>query len=246
MVGVVKASSVASWRDQGEVVRSAIGRLMPDSIGIYVHGSAALGDFGPASDLDVLVVVDDGPEREWDAIGKALLAAVTDEPPVELSVVGLAAAAAPAPPWPFLLHVNSGQQRWVAGGDGGDPDLVAHYAVVRAAAVVLHGADAHTVVGPVGREELLAYLSGELAWGCAEADQRYAILNACRAVAYADEDLLLSKVAGGQWWLEHHGPDEVVTAALAAQHAGVDLGLCGPAARALVATAIAEVDRARR
>lgn len=57
-----------------------------------------------------------------------------------------------------------------------------------------------------------------------EADQRYAVLNACRALAYGQDGLVLSKVAGGAWALTHNLEVDLVRSALAAQAAGVGLG----------------------
>lgn len=214
--------------------------LIPDVVGIYVHGSAASGGFVAASDLDVLVIVEDGIEVDWAPIGARLLERVAGERAVELSVVGRAAALLPEPPWLFLLHVNSGEDAVVLAGS--DPDLVAHYAAVRTSAVVLVGQSPSLSVGSIDRQDLLAYLARELAWGCAEADQRYAVLNACRAVAYAQEGAFLSKIAGGQWWLKYRGINRLVVEAIEAQGAGEDLGPCGPRAREFVRAAIAELE----
>src|SRR5262249_60157064 len=52
-------------------------------------------------------------------------------------------------------------------------------------------------IGPVSRPVILAYLADELAWGLANAPECYAVLNACRALVYLEEDRIVSKVAGG-------------------------------------------------
>jgi hypothetical protein len=88
--------------------------------------------------------------------------------------------------------------------------------------------------GPVDRHRLLVYLAHELQWGLDHGDQRYAVLNACRAAAYAEIGLLLSKVSGGRWWVEHHGPDAPVEKALQAHLAGHDLGPGGVGTRRFV------------
>src|SRR5919202_1336179 len=41
------------WTEQAERVAELCERWLPRLVGVYVHGSAALGGFGPASDLDV-------------------------------------------------------------------------------------------------------------------------------------------------------------------------------------------------
>ncbi|WP_154796397.1 nucleotidyltransferase domain-containing protein [Occultella kanbiaonis] len=237
----MNASISQPWRAQAAVISDLLIAELTTVVGIYLHGSAALGGFGPTSDLDVLVVVRDEPEADWTSVGGALLSAAEGGRALELSVVRSSEAAAPSPPWPFVLHVNSGAHLCVLGGDGGGPDLIAHYAVVRAAGLPLYGPDPSAVVGGIEREILIGYLTGELEWGRDEADQRYAVLNACRAVAYADHGALLSKVDGGRWWLGRFGPAPLVTSALEAQAAGADLGPCSPSARAFVETAIARL-----
>ncbi|WP_163541660.1 nucleotidyltransferase domain-containing protein [Occultella kanbiaonis] len=237
----MNASISQPWRAQAASISDLLIAELTSVVGIYLHGSAALGGFGPTSDLDVLVVVRDEPEADWNSVGGALLRAAEGGRALELSVVLSSEAAAPAPPWPFLLHVNSDAHRCVLGGDGGDPDLIAHYAVVRAAGLPLFGPDPSAVVGGIERDVLIGYLTRELGWGREEADQRYAVLNACRAVAYADHGALLSKVDGGRWWLGRFGAAPLVTSALEAQAAGVDLGPCSPSARAFVAAAIARL-----
>jgi len=226
------------WAEQARRVAEVCAADLPLLAGVYVHGSAALGGFTAASDLDILVIGDgsDDPER----LGRRLLA--TSQPfPLELSVVTAAAAAAPSAPWPYVVHVD-GPERVVTDEGAGDPDLIAHFAVARHAGIAVVGPPARSVVGPVPRPVLLSYLGDELRWGVEHADERYAVLNACRAAAYASEGLLLSKVVGARWWLDRHDGD-VVRRALAAQLAGRDLGTCSPEARALVVRVAATLAR---
>lgn len=208
------------WTEDAARIQVACRRMLPELVGVYLHGSAALGGFTSASDLDVLVIAD-GPIPLAD-VGRSLLGAVA-EFPLELSIVTSAAAAAPAPPFPFVLHVAS-PDRVVTDHGEGDSDLIAHFAVCNASGIALSGPAPAEVIGPIDRRELLAYFAHELQWGLDHADRRYAVLNACRAAAYAETGQLLSKVNGGQWWIEHHGPDEQVDRALEAQQGGQDLG----------------------
>jgi hypothetical protein len=202
-------------------------------VGVYVHGSAALGGFGPASDLDVLVVTEG--EADWAGLGSRMLAECGGPRPLELSVVDARACAAPARPWPYWLHVNSGESRFGLGHGRGDPDLIAHYAVARVAGIAIVGRPAVDVFGAVARDELVDYLRDELRSAIESADQRYAVLNACRAVAYAELEAVLSKVAGGEWWLSTFGPEPLVDEALRAQADGRDIGPCSTAGREFVA-----------
>lgn len=199
-----------------------------------MHGSAALGGWGPGSDLDMLVTVRDGSDIDWAAAGRLLLSAVLPEPVLELSVVVEPDAARPEAPWPFLLHVDHAGHRAVVDNGGGDPDLLMHYVVARTAGITLFGPPAMEAFGPVPRATVLSYLIEELRWGLAEADQRYAVLNACRALAYLREGAVLSKIDGGRWALRAGWSDELIEAALDAQAAGSDLGPSTPAARDFV------------
>lgn len=224
------------WAGQAECVATICTTRISGLVGVYAHGSAALGGFGPVSDLDVLVVADG--DADWPALGAQLLADCGGPRALELSVVDASAAGCPAPPWPYLLHVNSGESRFGLGAGKGDPDLIAHYAVTRAAGVAVSGPPADSVFGPVPRRHLVDYLREELWWGADNADQRYAVLNACRAVAYARRGLLLSKPDGAHWWLHEFGAQPLVDEALRAQQEGRDLGPPSPEARSFIAERI--------
>ena len=216
---------VGAWERQARRVAEVCAARLPVLIGVYAHGSAALGGFTRASDLDVLVI---GMQAaDWPALGRELLSTAIDFP-LELSVVAPPDAARPAAPWPFLLHVASPDRIVRPHLGGGDPDLCAHYAVTRQAGIPILGPPAEEVFGQVSRGMMLTYLRGELVWGVEHADQRYAILNACRAAAYATDQVILSKIDGGRWWARRYGHDRLVQQALAAQAAGYDLGPCTP------------------
>ncbi len=225
------------WGGQALRIARLCAAWSPKLVGVYVHGSAALGGFGPASDLDVLVVTDGG--SNWPALGAQLLAECGGPRTLELSVVAADAARRPSRPWPFFLHVNSEDERVDLDEGRGDPDLICHYAVTRTAGVTVSGPPPEAAFGPVSRSQLVDYFREELRWSVTHADQRYAVLNACRAMAYADRGVLLSKPAGGQWWLQQFGPEALVDQALAAQEEGRDLGPSSPEARGFVGAAIA-------
>lgn len=225
---------MSGWAGDAALVARVLREELPTLAGAYLHGSAALGGFTPASDLDVLVIAAEVPAPT--RLAERLLALRTAHP-IELSAVTPDAACSPRAPWPYLLHVAAPDRQVVDDGTG-DADLIAHYAVARQAGMPLLGPAAHTVIGPVGAGELRRHLAGELRWGEAHADQRYAVLNACRAVVFACEERLMSKVDGGRWWLARHGRNAVVLEALEAQEAGRDLGPCGVTARQFVDAAV--------
>ncbi len=124
----------------------------------------------------------------------------------------------------------------------GDPDLLMHYLVTRSSGVTILGSSPQSAVGQVPRATALRYLCDELAWALDEADQRYAVLNACRAVAFCEDGDLLSKMAGGARALERASAPSLVQQAMDAQTSGHDLGPSTPGARAFVKQSIARIE----
>lgn len=224
------------WSHDAGRLTQALRQRLPGAAA-YLHGSAALGGFTSASDLDVLVISD--AVHSPDDMARTLLGLSLDHP-LELSVVSTDAARTPRAPWPYLLHVATPDRRVLDTGTG-DTDLIAHYAVTLQSGIPLIGPPPAHLIGPVDHATLLAHLAGELGWGLDHADQRYAVLNACRAVVAARQGRLVSKVEGGRWWLTHRGEEPLVRQALAAQETGHDLGPSTPAARAFVKRAAGEL-----
>ncbi len=196
-------------------------------LAVYLHGSAVLGGWVPGrSDVDLLVVAtDDTDDATADTMAQAIAAAGAQcpAPGLEASIVARAAASHPAPPWPYLRHVVAGPEsspRVVVPNDAapGDRDLLMHYVVCRAAGHPVLGPPPHELIGPIPRADVLAYLADELIWGLADAPERYAVLNACRALIYLADGAIISKLAGGEGALARSlGPPAVIERALAQQ-----------------------------
>jgi len=190
----------------------------------YLHGSAALGGWVPdRSDVDVLLVTEDDIEdQRLAAVASELLAAADKCPGRELecSVVAVAQAVEPRPPWPFLLHVAAGPaaaSRKVVLGDQlpGDSDLLMHYAVCRSAGWPVLGRPPRELIGEIPQGIILGYLAGELGWGLDNAPEAYCVLNACRALIFLADRTIVSKIAGGQTALARGlGPPAVIRRAL--------------------------------
>jgi streptomycin 3"-adenylyltransferase len=199
------------------------GRASGHLVAVYLHGSAVLGGWVAArSDIDVLVVAsNDTDEPAADLMAQRILEVADDQAPaIECSIVTVAAARDPGPPWPFLRHVNSaGPERIVRPDEsGGDRDLLMHYAVCRVAGHRALGPLPRDLIGPVQRADILAYLADELFWGLAHAPERYGVLNACRAQMFLADGAIVSKVAGAESALQRGtGPADVINRALAQQ-----------------------------
>ncbi len=195
---------------------------------VYVHGSAVLGGWqAHRSDVDMLLIAGDATgAATLDELAGTLVATADACPGsgLEASVVGSAQARVPAPPWPFLLHVVAGPAqpgggRVVPGAQRhGDRDLLMHYAVCRSAGWAVHGPPPAELIGEIPRKQILGYLADEIEWGLANAQEAYAVLNACRAAVYLSEDQIVSKIAGGEAALRRGaGPAAVIVRALAQQ-----------------------------
>jgi streptomycin 3"-adenylyltransferase len=223
-----------SAQPPGRVVayaRALTGQLMmvPDGVlhAAYLHGSAALGGWVPGrSDVDMLFVAADGiSSAAVTRMGEILFAGAAGCPGRELecSVVTVAQARQPAPPWPFVLHVTAGPgkpDRTVRTDSPsvGDPDLLMHYAVCRAAGWPVCGPPPQDLIGVVPHRAIVDYLAGELGWGIEHAPEAYAVLNACRALIYLTDHMIVSKIAGGEAVLGRGtGPAEAIERALAQQ-----------------------------
>jgi hypothetical protein len=167
-------------------------------VGVYLHGSAALGDFLPArSDLDVVAVADRPlSPREKDAIAE-LGRSCPASGGLELHIL-CERAIEPVDTPRFELHV-SGER--VVDGDGhpGDSDLPAHFAVLHERGRALVGPPPATVFPPIPREMLLRSFAGELRWAEEHASPSYQVLNACRALRFLEEGVLSSKLEGAEW-----------------------------------------------
>jgi predicted nucleotidyltransferase len=197
----------------------------PTVVGVYLHGSAVLGDWYPGvSDIDVLVVTADDA-----AAATARLAAVLNDerdcPGVglEVSCVEARHAGAPAAPWPFVLHVTTAphDRKTVWGNTrAGDPDLILHYLVARGAAWAAQGPPPIGVFGVIPRDIALRQMADELQWAIEHASESYAVLNACRALRYRDEGVVCSKSDAGHWARVRNLSPSLVQRALDARQRG--------------------------
>ena len=218
-------------------VRSVVGGRLVATI---LHGSAALGGFVPdRSDVDVLMLIEppDISAKVLQVLAEQIHVAADGCPGVglELSLVSTATAARPDPPWPFLLHVATQvvDAKTVLGIDHeGDPDLLMHFAVCRAAGIAVTGPPPDHLIGEIGRDQIFGYLRSELAWAGQHADPTYGVLNACRAWQFAVTGELVSKLDGASWALRVGGPVPTISSAVAAQAGTARDTETGPSRRA--------------
>ncbi len=200
-----------------------LGTAIGDSLlGLYVHGSAALGGFVTGrSDVDVIVVVAGNLPSEVRIAAAKVLRQSHDENPgsaVEASIVTRTTAASGGTACAYELHFSTlpGDERVIYGGEH-DPDLVLHFAVCRQSGVAFGGPPAVEVFAPVDAARLLGQIVAELRWSLDHGAPEYAVLNACRALRYHETGVLVSKLEGGAWALDRGLDRLLVSAALDAQ-----------------------------
>ncbi len=174
-------------------------------LGAYLHGSGALGGFvARKSDVDILFVARRGLTAEEKRVAADVLSNHGPCPGsgIETSII-LEACAREPEAGAFEMHVTTGTDAKVVDGAGhkGDSDLVLHVQVCRAAGVALFGPPPSEVFGEVPRPLGLSRMRDELAWAMASASVEYAVLNACRALRFAREGVVCSKVEAGEWGL---------------------------------------------
>ena len=184
-------------------------------IGIYLHGSAAMGCFHKEkSDLDLLLVVEKEPlDKEKHAFmnGVVALNEEASAKGLELSVVKKEVCKPFVYPTPFELHFSVAHLNWwkespddyVAKMKGTDKDLAAHFTIINQYGIALYGAPVAEIFGPVPKEDYIDSILFDVE-GAQEdilESPMYMTLNLCRVLGFLQEDLVLSKKSGGEWGL---------------------------------------------
>lgn len=197
-----------------------------DLVSVVVHGSLAFGCWGPASDIDVLIVVEDGAPSA--ARFEALLVAGDARIPgrgFELSVLSRTAALTGPHPIAYEYHYSRTRKvRPDLTAGGNDPDLAGHLLVAWTAGVLVHGEPIKKVLRRVRDEEFLASIRADVLDSCEPLLEPappqipvpvYAVLNIARTRAWLRDGLVLSKRDGGKWLCEADSAfSPLVTAAL--------------------------------
>lgn len=213
----------------GEVVSGFKAILNDNLVGIYLHGSLAMGCFTwERSDIDYIAVTETEPTAAEKAELISLLLKLDRKAPpkgFEMSVVPRSACKPFIYPTPYYLHFSNGHkaayQEDMAGHisrlHGVDPDLAAHFTVIKAAGKVLCGAPIEEVFGEVPAYDYLDSVLKDV--GSAEdeiiSEPVYFTLNLCRAAALTQGEGVLSKRSGGEWGIDNiPGYSDVIGAAL--------------------------------
>lgn len=208
-------------RQLGRIVAGLRETIGDHLIGVYLHGSLAMGCFNPrSSDLDLLVVTRTRmPADVWKRLAELLVRSSSRPAPIELSVVRRSQLRPFRHPTPFDLCFSREFQSWyrmiLKSGRWRteyrkvkrDADLAGHCTVLRQRGIRLWGAPVQRAIPAVPRRFHLASVLADHAWGWRHVIEdpkgmgAYWILNACRTAAFLESGRVLSKAEGGRWGL---------------------------------------------
>jgi streptomycin 3"-adenylyltransferase len=200
-------------REQLSSVQAGALDVLGDAlVGIYLHGSLALGCFNPGGrgDVDVLVVASRPLELDEKLALTDLLLRVSAAPyGLELHVLTTDQLRHWRHPSPFELHYGETHREALAFEPVAalermsrtDPDLAAHVTVARGAGIALVGPPPETVFPEIPWQDYADALRRDLEWTRTSRSALYGILSPCRVWASLETREVHSKASGAQWAL---------------------------------------------
>ncbi|KHE71405.1 aminoglycoside adenylyltransferase domain-containing protein [Halobacillus sp. BBL2006] len=188
-------------------------------IGLYLHGSLAMGGFNrKSSDVDVLVVTEKGLDIETKRQFAQLCLTLSKQPfPLELSMLSRRQLLHWEHPSPFEFHFSEfwreryekdlaqGTCQYINDHQGKDPDLAAHVTITNHRGICIEGPPISSIFPSVPSAH---YASSILAdyHSCIEEleeDPVYCVLNIVRVYWYLKEGEISSKQEAGKWGMEN-------------------------------------------
>lgn len=191
--------------------------LKENLVGIYVHGSIAMGCFNwDKSDIDLIVVVKESISHQTKRAVMDFVIELNEQAPpkgIEMSIVQKAHCKDFRYPTPFELHFSNMHRDWYRKNPedycrhmkGEDKDLAAHFTLVKHAGMVLYGEPIAQVFGDVPRSDYLDSIKCDMENAQSDIliNPVYTILNLCRTAAFVQAGVILSKEHGGLWGLKN-------------------------------------------
>ena len=213
-----------TWPDAPAVIVAQVWRLteglrqrLGDTLlGVYLHGSLAMGGFNSErSDIDLLAVTHRPLTRAAKRDVAEFLLGLSGAPrSVEISLLSRRDLTPWTFPTPFDFHfsemwreriaadVASGAWRRWGEKRATDPDLAAHITVLRHRGAVLWGPPIDRVLPEVPRSDYITAIWDHDTKGAAASimdNPVYAVLNLCRVLLFLQEGRVVSKDEGGAW-----------------------------------------------
>lgn len=201
----------AELRDQVRALQTGMTDVLGTSlVGMYVHGSLALGCFNARSDVDLIAAVSRplGLEEKL-ALTDVLLHVSAAPYAIELHVLTTDQLHSWRHPSGFELHFGETHRESLAVEPVAelermsptDPDLAAHVKVARAAGIALAGLPPHEAFPEIPWEDYADALRRDLEWTRTSRSALYGILSPCRVWASLETGEVHSKASGAEWAL---------------------------------------------
>lgn len=178
-------------------------------VGIYLHGSLAMGCYTNASDIDLIVLVKEPLDL---AVKKKIIESVihmedVPEKGIEMSIVLEKYSEEFVYPTPFELHYSNfhknrylADENYICGGFT-DKDLAAHFTIIKRRGICLYGKNIEAAFSEVPEKYYLDSI-----WNDVENSKEdilentvYITLNLCRVLYYIKENVVSSKLEAGNW-----------------------------------------------
>jgi len=186
-------------------------------VGVYLHGSMAMGCFNPdKSDIDLIVIIEEHISDAQKLEFMKCIVELNGQAPakgLELSIVKRKYCSPFRYPTPFELHFSPTHLKWfydapqdyVENMKGEDKDLAAHFTIIHQYGIVLYGEKIENIFAPIPRENYLdsIYTDIENADEDIMEEPMYLTLNLCRVFAFLKDGLYLSKEEGGKWGIKN-------------------------------------------
>ena len=189
--------------------------LRENLVGVYLHGSLAMGCFNPQrSDIDLIIVVNKSLSNSTKREYMEMVVEHNAQGPakgIEMSVVLRSVCKPFIYPTPYELHFSTGHLDWwkenpdeyIRELKGKDKDLAAHFTIINNRGKCLYGLPIKEVFGEVPTSDYMDSIWYDVERAKKEIKHypMYLTLNLARVLAFKEDGLVLSKKEGAEWAL---------------------------------------------
>ncbi|XXM72346.1 aminoglycoside adenylyltransferase domain-containing protein [Lysinibacillus sphaericus] len=188
-------------------------------VGVYLHGSLAMGGFNPdTSDIDIVAVTDKPIKPETKRrLAKLFLKCSANPYPIEISFLNKGQLKEWQHPCEFDFHysefwrdryendLKSGTGEWINDDIKTDADLAAHITILNNRGISIAGRPIPEVFPPVPQPDYISSIVTDFKDCIANIgeDPIYCTLNMIRVYWYLKEGVISSKREAGNWGVVH-------------------------------------------
>lgn len=188
-------------------------------IGVYLHGSLAMGGFNPNnSDIDLIIVTAQPLSNQQKRKLVHFLLERSSQPfPLEISLLTLSQIENWSYPTPYDFHfsefwraryeaeLRSGTALYLNNEEKTDVDLAAHFTITHHRGIVLSGQPIHEIFPSVPHEDYLASILEDYKECLVKIHDKpvYCLLNLIRVYWYLKEGKICSKKEAGVWGIKN-------------------------------------------